>query len=135
MSRSYFSPFNNRANRDYFDHIYEPENSKRPSSIDENSFLQVGGDKRQYTSSWASSENSRVPRRMTGREKRLRRKKLMLMSTWVEDLLPDPYQGQDPVLNYLMNTVKFTTRGLINLLYALHSLKGVHFPKPRYLIS
>jgi len=31
--------------------------------------------------------------KLSRKERRLRRKKLFLMSTWIEDLLPDPHQG------------------------------------------
>lgn len=112
------------ANRDYFDHIYAPD--KEASSED------AAMDETKTRVDHFTQKNSE--RRLSKREMRMKRKKLMMMSTWIDELLPDPYQGQDIVFTYLVNTLKLTTRGVVALLYALHKLKGVHFPKPRYYI-
>lgn len=80
--------------------------------------------KRSISSSTStSSSQKRVTTTQTTRvllnkkEKRLRRKKLFVMSTWIEDLLPDPYQGHSWVLNSVVNTSKFFFRAVKVMLY------------------
>ena len=48
---------------------------------------------RKSISEHVSGNSKEMNAQMSKRERRLRRKKLFLMSTWLEDLLPDPHQG------------------------------------------
>jgi hypothetical protein len=113
------------ANRDYFDHVYANDNESSSADMDSGKIS---------VENVLQNRPSREGRRLSKSELRMKKKKLMMMSTWIEELLPDPYQGQDLVFNYLVNTLKFTSRGVVALLYALHKQRGVHFPKPRYYI-
>ena len=55
--------------------------------------LQHASRKRNRSGSSSSSSSRKMQAQLSKRERRLRRKKLFLMSTWLEDLLPDPHQG------------------------------------------
>lgn len=60
-------------------------------------------------------------------ERKLRRKRLFLMSTWIEDLLPDPHQGRDPFTNAAADAVKISVRA-VQVLLSLCRL-GPHPPR------
>jgi hypothetical protein len=60
-------------------------------------------------------------------ERKLRRKRLFLMSTWIEDLLPDPHQGRDPLTNAAADAMKISIRA-VQVLLSLCRL-GPHPPR------
>jgi len=64
---------------------------------------------------------------LSRQERKLRRKRLFLMSTWLEDLLPDPHQGRDPFSNAVTDTFKIICRA-IQLILSLGRLVP---PPPR----
>ena len=121
------------ANRDYFDHIYNC--NKKNKKVEEKLKLRISGKQLalMFDAHYRVTPYAR-PKKYYRKEQLLKRKKLMLMSTWVPSLLPDPSQGKDWILNFVIDSLKFTTRGLLVLLYYFHQMKGVYFPKPRFLI-
>ena len=67
-------------------------------------------------------------RPLSKRERRLRRQKLFLMSTWLDDLLPDPSQGKSWMLNMVLDFIKILTRATIVLVTL-----GNVLPTPRMI--
>lgn len=54
----------------------------------------------------------------TLKEHRLRRQRIFIMSTWLEDLLPDPHQGRSWMFNMAADSAKITVRAMIVILSA-----------------
>lgn len=123
------------SNRDYFDHIYAPNKNLIPTSRFPDSDSGLESENDDNTLQFRVIEKPLLKRNLSRKQLRAQKKKLMLMSTWVEDLLPDPYQGQDLLINMIFNSAKFSVRITIFCLYALHKINKVHFPKPKYLLT
>ena len=105
-------PVDNRpcdANRDYMDHIYGARFMPKPKPVFQSYKYSQQSQMHMYASTAATTppEPERV---LTASERRSRRQKLFLMSTWLEDLLPNPSQGRSWMFNSICDTVKITTR-------------------------
>eukprot|EP00597_Dinobryon_sp_UTEXLB2267_P006383 CAMPEP_0170081296 /NCGR_PEP_ID=MMETSP0019_2-20121128/17199_1 /TAXON_ID=98059 /ORGANISM="Dinobryon sp., Strain UTEXLB2267" /LENGTH=239 /DNA_ID=CAMNT_0010295655 /DNA_START=295 /DNA_END=1014 /DNA_ORIENTATION=- len=57
--------------------------------------------------------------KLSRKERRLRRKKLFLMSTWIEDLLPDPHQGHSWMVNMVVDFFKISHRAATLIVYSI----------------
>lgn len=55
-------------------------------------------------------EKRRQTLAVTRRERRQRRRKLFILSTWLEDVLPDPSQGKSWMMNMAVDSLKITAR-------------------------
>lgn len=105
-------PVDNRpcdANRDYMDHIYGARFMPKPKPVFQSYKYSQQSQLHMYAATAATTppEPERV---LTASERRSRRQKLFLMSTWLEDLLPNPSQGRSWMFNSICDTVKITTR-------------------------
>lgn len=99
-SRAYFGPF--KTSLQYSD----PDSLPRPSNNDEIY---------EFTR-FRRPENPLVKRRgMPKYERDIKRRKLFILSTVLEDLLPDPTQGQSKVLNSFVDAGKITKRAALKL--------------------
>ena len=103
-------PVDNRpcgANRDYMDHIYGARFMPKPKPV----FQAYKYSQQSQMHMYASAPVVTVPeRKLSAAERRTRRQKLFLMSTWLEDLLPNPSQGRSWMINSVCDTLKITTR-------------------------
>lgn len=108
--KSGICPVDNRpcdANRDYMDHIYGARFMPKPKPT----FQAYKYSQQSQMHMYASAPVPVVPeRKLTAAERRTRRQKLFLMSTWLEDLLPNPSQGRSWMINSVCDTMKITTR-------------------------
>lgn len=101
-----------KANRAYFDHIFgNDDNTEGHSNNASNDELPDDNIMQISTSKYLNSKKY-----LSKKELRVRRKKLFLMSTWLEDLLPDPHQGQDLVLNWTVDMMKIVYRSVLVVL-------------------
>lgn len=57
--------------------------------------------------------------KLSRKERRIRRKKLFLMSTWIEDLLPDPHQGHSWMVNMVVDLFKISHRAAALMVYSI----------------
>ncbi len=104
-----------KANRAYFDHIFGNDDNTDKShgqnsnaindELPDDNIMQIN------TSKYLNSKKY-----LSKKELRVRRKKMFLMSTWLEDLLPDPHQGQDLVLNWTVDMMKIVYRSVLVVL-------------------
>jgi hypothetical protein len=105
-------PVDNRpcnANRDYMDHIYGARFMPKPKPVFQAYKYSQQSQMHMYATTTAAPPP--VPERiLSASERRSRRQKLFLMSTWLEDLLPNPSQGRSWMFNSICDTVKITTR-------------------------
>lgn len=106
-------PVDNRpcsANRDYMDHVYGARFMPKPKPV----FQSYKYSQQSQMHMYASPASTPVPvvpeRKLSAAERRSRRQKLFLMSTWLEDLLPNPSQGRSWIFNSVCDTMKITTR-------------------------
>mmetsp|Transcript_18317 Transcript_18317/g.30701 ORF Transcript_18317/g.30701 Transcript_18317/m.30701 type:complete len:217 (+) Transcript_18317:241-891(+) len=125
-------PYDNRpckSNRNYFDEIFGPSPDQMidPASATGNrkNNEKDGNDRSNNDDNFMLTQQDCLSR-LTARERRLRRQKLFLMSTWLEDLLPDPTQGRSWMFNMLVDSVKITFRAFLVLLSMTHAVE-----KPR----
>jgi len=113
-----------KANRAYFDHIFannantEANGQSNNDELSDDNIMQIN------TSKYLNSKKQYLSRK----ELRVRRKKLFLMSTWLEDLLPDPHQGQDLFLNWTVDMMKILYRSVLVVL----SMTSI-INKPKFL--
>lgn len=110
--KSGICPVDNRpceANRDYMDHIYGARFVPKPKQVFQSYKYSQQSQMHMYAT--APAVVPTVPERiLTVAERRSRRQKLFLMSTWLEDLLPNPSQGRSWMFNSICDTVKITMR-------------------------
>lgn len=114
--KSGFCPVDNRpcpANRDYMSHIYGGRLIPKPKP----KFQAFKYSQQSQMHMHAASNNAVIipppteeEKKLTSRERRKRRQKLFLMSTWLDDLLPNPSQGRSWMFNSLCDTLKITTK-------------------------
>eukprot|EP01038_Epipyxis_sp_PR26KG_P012139 gene12139-16252_t len=65
---------------------------------------------------------------LSKKERRRRRQKLFIMSTWLEDLLPDPHQGHSWMLNSVVDFTKISFRAALILVTTI-----LPIPKPKII--
>ena len=97
------------SNRDYMDHIYGARFMPKPKPVFQSYKYSQQSQMHMYAATAATTppEPERI---LTASERRSRRQKLFLMSTWLEDLLPNPSQGRSWMFNSICDTIKITTR-------------------------
>jgi hypothetical protein len=111
-NKSGICPVDNRpcgANREYMDHVYGARFVPKPKPAFQAFRYSQQSQMHMYTSV-PSSTPPAPERQLTGAERRIKRQKLFLMSTWLEDLLPNPSQGRSWMFNTLCDTLKIITR-------------------------
>ena len=109
-----------KANRTYFDEIFanndninEGTNNQQNNNNSEEEEELSNDNIMQMTT---TSKYLTYKRYLSRKEMRARRQKLFLMSTWLEDLLPDPHQGKDLVLNWTVDMFKIVYRSVLIVL-------------------
>ena len=105
-------PVDNRpcgANRDYLDHVYGARYMPKPKPVFQSYKYSQQSQMHMYAAN-APAPPTEPERKLTAAERRSRRQKLFLMSTWLEDLLPNPSQGRSWMFNSICDTMKITTR-------------------------
>ncbi|KAJ1420990.1 hypothetical protein B484DRAFT_452921 [Ochromonadaceae sp. CCMP2298] len=70
----------------------------------------VMGDAEKMPNYKAQHQHPPTYRKMSPQARRVRRQRLFLMSTWLDDLLPDPHQGRSWMVNMLVDACKMSTR-------------------------
>lgn len=107
--RSGICPVDNRpceANRDYMDHIYGARYMPKPKPV----FQAYRYSQQSQMHMYAAKPSPPQPeKKFTVAEKRTKRQKLFLMSTWLEDLIPNPAQGRSWMFNSLCDTLTIVT--------------------------
>jgi len=66
----------------------------------------VMGDAEKMPNYKAQHQHPPTYRKMSPQARRVRRQRLFLMSTWLDDLLPDPHQGRSWMVNMLVDACK-----------------------------
>lgn len=105
-----------KANRAYFDHIFGNNANTDEANGQSNDIASNDGLSDDNIMQISTSKYLNSKKYLSKKELRVRRKKMFLMSTWLEDLLPDPHQGQDLVLNWTVDMMKIVYRSVLVIL-------------------
>lgn len=120
-TRNNVCPFDERpckSNRAYFDDIF---NTDKTINNDNNimQFNTYSNQEKKYY-----YDNLLLNKKLFNKkELRIKRQKLFLMSTWLDDILPDPHQGKDILINTFIDFYKIITRSILLILSMINIIK------------